>query len=253
MTKQRGVLFDLGGTLLEYVPDDESWQQMEARGSAALHRLLADHGCGVQAEVFHQALFERILEAWERGRGGLGSASLHELIEIQCRDLGVQAQHGLVGRAVEAYCESAGSAVRAYPGAAEVLAHLKGRGLKVGLISNTLWDAAHHRRDLERFGLLPYFDDLVFSSECGYWKPNAWIFSLALERLRLEPGQAVFIGDRLVDDVGGAVAAGLKGVLRESTRLDTDYERGRELGIEPHGRVRRLSEFPAVLEQMGYL
>ncbi|MBI4493300.1 MAG: HAD family hydrolase [Chloroflexi bacterium] len=251
MSELRGVLFDLGGTLLEYVPVGETWREVEGRGIAALYHLLAEHGHRLEAEAFYRLLIERIFEAWEQAIAGQASPTLATVIEGACLEQGVALADGLLGRAVDAYCASAASVVQPYPGAAEVLALLKASGLKVGLISNTLFTGELHRRDLERFGLLPYFDDLVFSSECGRWKPSLQVFTLALERLGLEPQAAIFVGDRLVDDVGGAQAAGLKAVLRELDRPDTDYERGRQLGLQPHGRVRHLAELPAVLERLA--
>ncbi len=44
-------------------------------------------------------------------------------------------------------------------------------------------------------------------------KPEPAIFSLALESMGLEPGEALMIGDDILSDVGGAQRAGLKGVL----------------------------------------
>lgn len=250
MSGLQAVLFDLGGTLLEYLPDHETWEQLESRGIAALHRLLAEHGWTGEASALRQGMMRRIAEAWERSTSGLASATLGQLIQTHCVELGLELRDGALARAEEVYCASAGSVVRLYPGAVQTLAELKARGLKLGLISNTLWPAERHRADLARFGLLQYFDDLVFSSECGYWKPNRQVFAFALERLGLDPGRAAFVGDRLVDDVGGAQQAGLFGILRELDRVDTDYERGRQLGIRPHATVRHLAELPAALERL---
>lgn len=251
MSELQGVLFDLGGTLLEYVQDHETWDQVEGRGITALYPLLVEHGCQMEAVAFRQLLLDRILAAWQQATGGLATPSLRALVETLAGELGLPLRDGLVARAVGAYCASIVHVARPYPGAAEVLAQLKALGLRLGLVSNTLWEADVHRRDLERFGLLGYFDDLVFSSECGRWKPNAEVFAFALQRLGLQARAAVFVGDRLVDDVGGAQAAGLKGVLRELPREENDYERGGQMGIRPDGRIRHLEELPPLLEQLG--
>src|SRR5205085_12248217 len=107
-------------------------------------------------------------------------------------------------------------------------------------------------RDLERFGLREFFDSraLLFSSEVGVWKPDPRIFREAAERLRLSPELALYVGDRLVDDVGGAQRAGLRAVLREHDQPDNDFARGAELGIVPDGRIRALSELPPLVEAL---
>jgi putative hydrolase of the HAD superfamily len=245
------MFFDLGGTLLEYLPNHQTWDQLEARGVAALYPLLQEHGCEIELENLQKDMFRRIDQAWRRGIDGVSSHTISDVIQAHCDELGLSLLDGSLSRAAELYCQAAASVVEPYPGAAEVLAELKARGLKVGLISNTLWSAETHRRDLERFGLLEYFDDMVFSSEVGHWKPNPQVFNLALERLGLGAESAAFIGDKLVDDVGGALSAGLHGILRELDRPDTDYERGRQMGILPHARVRHLAELPEVIERLN--
>lgn len=48
------------------------------------------------------------------------------------------------------------------------------------------------------------------SSSVGVRKPDARIFELALAKVGVAPAQAVHVGDSLVYDVRGAVAAGVR-------------------------------------------
>ncbi len=87
-------------------------------------------------------------------------------------------------------------------------ADLRGRGLLIGLVSNT-------GRDLEAFvrhhGL--EVDAAVSSGAHGKTKPHPAIFETALERLGVAAATAVMVGDSVEDDVEGARAAGMRGVL----------------------------------------
>jgi putative hydrolase of the HAD superfamily len=89
-----------------------------------------------------------------------------------------------------------------------VLSDLRARGLKLGLVSNTGRDlgafVAHHGLDVDAF---------VSSGVHGKTKPHPTIFLAVLELLDIEPGDAVMIGDSLEDDVEGAKAAGIHGLL----------------------------------------
>lgn len=82
-------------------------------------------------------------------------------------------------------------------------------GMLTGIITNniaefgTTWRALIPVDDL--------FDDVVDSSDVGIRKPDARIFSLACERLGVEPSDAVFIDDH-EGNVAGARAAGLRAV-----------------------------------------
>jgi len=93
-----------------------------------------------------------------------------------------------------------------YPEVPRVLAALRDQGLRLGIVSN--WD---HRLPnlLKRVGLARFFDAVVFSAEIGVEKPDQRIFHQALTELGAEPASALHVGDRRLEDVEGAVAAGL--------------------------------------------
>lgn len=75
----------------------------------------------------------------------------------------------------------------------EYIGELKGRGFKIGLISNiaTNWVRDTLLNSTEQ----KLFDDMVMSFEVGMTKPDPRIFRLACDRLGVEPVQAIFIDD----------------------------------------------------------
>ncbi len=68
---------------------------------------------------------------------------------------------------------------------------------KVGLLSNAWNDLRHVMQ--ERFHFDGLFDDLVISAEVGLAKPDPRIFQLAVERLGVQPSEAVFVDDVLAN------------------------------------------------------
>jgi putative hydrolase of the HAD superfamily len=56
-------------------------------------------------------------------------------------------------------------------------------------------------------------DAAVSSGTHGKTKPHPTIFQAALERLDVEPADAVMVGDSIEDDVEGANAVGMRGLL----------------------------------------
>ena len=91
-----------------------------------------------------------------------------------------------------------------------VLENLRGRGVSLGVISN--FDQRLVPL-LEDCGLASYFDSFTFSSAVGYAKPDRRIFASALSRHGVEPEEALHAGDSEREDILGARAAGMKGVL----------------------------------------
>jgi putative hydrolase of the HAD superfamily len=95
---------------------------------------------------------------------------------------------------------------------------LREAGLKLGLVSNTSRDldafVGHHRLDVDAW---------VSSGVHGKVKPSPSIFKAVLELLGVTPAEAVMIGDSPEDDVAGAEAVGIRGLL-----LDRDAKLGRD-------------------------
>lgn len=113
-----------------------------------------------------------------------------------------------------------------YPEVPATLAALRGRGLRLGVVSN--WDT-RLPDVLDRLGLAPYFDALAYSSEIGAEKPDRRIFEAALRRLGATAAEALHVGDGRLEDVEGAQAVGMHalhltrgrgaGDLRDLSRL----------------------------------
>jgi HAD superfamily hydrolase (TIGR01509 family) len=99
-------------------------------------------------------------------------------------------------------------------------AALKSRGIKVGVLSDTHFDI---RAAFAGHGLTHLVDDFVLSFEHGVQKPDPAIFVLALERMRVRPGETLMVGDRASHD-GAAVEVGMPTLLLP-TLTDASQER----------------------------
>jgi HAD superfamily hydrolase (TIGR01458 family) len=76
-------------------------------------------------------------------------------------------------------------------------------------------------------------------------KPSPSFFELVLEDLGAEPGRAAMVGDDVETDVGGAIHAGLAGVLVRTGKYREDFVR--ESGVEPTATVDSIADVPALL------
>ena len=83
---------------------------------------------------------------------------------------------------------------------------------KVALISN-FTHAPVIYKSLRKMGISEFFNVVVVSEEVGWRKPSAKIFQTALNKLQIEPFNAVYIGDSPIEDIKGAKEAGLKTVF----------------------------------------
>lgn len=95
---------------------------------------------------------------------------------------------------------------RVYDDVRPVLEALAGAGLCLAVISN--FDERLPRL-LERLELAAPFEAIVWSQSAGVEKPHPRIFEVALERLGVAPARALHVGDRVREDVEGALGAGM--------------------------------------------
>jgi putative hydrolase of the HAD superfamily len=118
----------------------------------------------------------------------------------------------LAQRAAARYVRArAGNVFELVPGAVEVLAALRERGCKLGLVTNGF--AATHHEKIERLGLRSLMDAFFLADEVGMVKPDPELFRHACRVLGSEPAHTAMVGDRYARDVVGALDAGLFAVL----------------------------------------
>lgn len=97
-----------------------------------------------------------------------------------------------------------------YQDVAAALTRLRARGLRLVVVSN--WDISLPAV-LRNVGLEGMVDGVVTSAEVGHPKPATEIFTAALALAGCPPERAVHVGDSLTQDIHGALAAGIHGVL----------------------------------------
>jgi putative hydrolase of the HAD superfamily len=101
-----------------------------------------------------------------------------------------------------------------------LLEALRARGLRLAIVSNTAVPGWLLRPTFDRQGLTERVDAIVLSSEVGKRKPHPAIFERALGELEVEPDQALFVGDRLRQDIGGASTLRMRTVQALWSRAD---------------------------------
>jgi putative hydrolase of the HAD superfamily len=91
-------------------------------------------------------------------------------------------------------------------GVVDTLEMLAAHGLSLAVVAN--WDYGVHEH-LRHAGISERFATVVCSAEVGAPKPDPRPFLVALERLGVEPGRAIHVGDHAPHDEVGARAAGM--------------------------------------------
>lgn len=89
-----------------------------------------------------------------------------------------------------------------------LLKELRAKGIKTGVITNGPSVLQHTK--LDNSGLLPYCDIAVVSGDINIHKPDAAIFIYTADKLGLKTEECLYVGDHPVNDIEGALGAGMK-------------------------------------------
>jgi len=168
-----------------------------------------------RADELSHALYEQEIEAWQRAEQHHRSGTLDDLM----RAAGVEVSGAGHESAMRAYLDAWTPHTHIDPEAPPLLQALREMGIRVGVLSNTLWPREHHEAVLARDGILDLLDGAVYSSEIPYTKPHPEAFHAAMKSVGVvDPVRVVFVGDRLFDDVSGAKGRGHAGRARATQR-----------------------------------
>jgi putative hydrolase of the HAD superfamily len=199
VSEVRAVLLDALGTLVELQPP-----------APRLQRLLRESGFEVTEEHAAAGFAAEIAYYLDHHLEGSDPERLERLRDRCAEELrraidipGLD--HATARRAMLGSLE-----FTAYSDVLPALGELRARGLRLVVASN--WDCSLPAW-LAPAGILELVDGVVTSAEVGAAKPSPRVFERALAVAGAEPGEALHVGDKVDNDVDGAAAAGVRGVL----------------------------------------
>jgi len=207
----KAIIFDLDDTLYDYEQINEKAIQE-----------LCDYTCkqfGISASLFWEAF------DWGRNitKQCLGDTGASHNRLLYCQKILEYIGQNPVCSALDMYEVYWGymlDHMMLRDGAAELLEFCKENAIKVGICTDLTAHIQH--RKIKKLGLAPWIHALVTSEEAGAEKPAPIMYQLILDKLKVSPEHALFIGDSLKKDVQGAELSGMK-ALWFHPHCDTSY------------------------------
>lgn len=190
------VIFDWGGTLTPWhtIDNAELWRVIFEPHYPDDHR--------DRAAAAHEA--ERAL--WELARTEYRSATIFGVLD----SAGIEPTDELIATYLREWEPHTFTDLQGVA----ALTQLHERGIKIGVLSNTMWPRHWHEEVFRRDGVLDLIDGAVYSSEIDWTKPHPQAFLAAMAAVGISDAQrCVFVGDRPWDDIYGAQSVGMRTVL----------------------------------------
>lgn len=204
----KAIIFDLGGVLMTDVPLKQIAEDLAKQSS-------------LSAQEIHAHLYPT--EHWNL-------LTLGKITEDEYWDNFLQASKINVDK--NYLKDKVRSSLHPLGHSARIVKLLKNR-YKLGILSNHAKEWSEYMK--QKFDLFKSFDQIIFSCDVGYRKPDPKIYEIALEKLRCDPGECIFIDDKK-RNTDAAEKLGIKGIVfEESSKLVEDLSR---LGVKIESKQR---------------
>ena len=240
----RGVIFDLGSTLLSHEYNNR-WPLLRPRLITGLIRDLHAQGLQFDDNAFANTFTRNIVDFDGQRQTHFKEITSEYVLRATFADLNISPDGFDVPRALAAYFGPSEALWKPMPRVYETLDMLRARGLRLAIVSNAA-DDANVQRLIDNHALRYYFDPIVVSAAAGIRKPNPRIFDFVLNAWKFAPAEVVMIGDTLGADVLGAKNAGLKSVW-VTMQADTPDNAAHRETIVPDATATSLAELPDLL------
>lgn len=227
---RRAVIFDLFGTLVE------------AMAYRAYEAML------VEMAAILGAPHAKFVERWEatlpqRFAGGFDTIQSN-LAHI-CAGLGLARDAATLDAAFAARRRVTSPLLKTpRPEAIPALAALRTRGLRIGLLTDCTPEVPEYWAESP---LAAHVDAPVFSSTARMTKPDPRIYALACDRLRVAPGECLYVGDGGSRELTGAAAAGMTAVLLRTTPREDALLHRSEARTWTGSAIDSLAEVPGLI------
>lgn len=186
------IVFDLGGTLMQYTGMPHSWVDFYHEGLSAV---IQKSGCRISPEAVEESF--RMLKEFNprihyREKEYPAEYIFTKVLEAWHVNLPVQS-------CIEAFWGGLGLKAEIYPETLEVLQELKEKGYAIAALTDlpSAMPDEIFRRDIS--GLLEYFDCYVSSAVAGHRKPDCRGLQMIAETFAIPVTELLFVGDEEKD------------------------------------------------------
>lgn len=245
----RAIAFDVNGTLVEILTEDDMEQIFRAAGHFLTYQGINLRRHQVQDLYFQYMKQQR--KASPQSHPEFDAVGIwRRIIEEHASDF----TRRLPGRKLaempvflaEMSRGISRRRLRLYPHVRSVLRTLQAR-YPLALVTDA--QSVHAHGELHQVGLLGFFDPIIVSGDHGFRKPDRRLFQFALDGIGVPAHQTLYVGNNMYRDVYGAHQAGLQTVLFDGDH--SNFGRSEHLGCEPDFTITDHRELLGILGVSG--
>lgn len=224
----KGIVFDVNGTLTDIQTNE--WHDDVYR---VISNLLSYQGMAIEPANLKDMYFRTIEEQLKLSNqhhpefdvSGVFRTIIEHYATDFTRTLSAAKIEQLPMILAELHRSASRFRLQLYPGVADTICQLHTR---YALAAVSDGQSAYAIAELNAVKLSGYFDPVIVSGDFGYRKPDQRLFATALNAMKLDPLEVVYVGNDMYRDVHGAQKLGMKTVFFKSNQGTQDID-----GVKP--------------------
>lgn len=228
----KGILFDLYGTLID-IETDESMEEIYR----AIAHYLTYHGVYLHRWEVRGRYYQIMNQQKEVSREGHPEIDVEAIWNEFLMREGIKSSFDRAQQAkviAHIYRGISRNRLQLYPGVKRILNKLQ-KKYRLALISDA--QSCYALPEIRAVGLENYFESIVISSHYGFRKPDSRLFQKALDNMKLEPTEVIWVGNDMFRDIYGAQALGIKNIFIDSNQGAKSYK-----DVSPDYRVQQFED-----------
>ena len=207
----KGIIFDLGGTLVQFTGNQETVIREGAEAMAGWY--LKKKHIKLHEEALIEAFIDERTAALDASRQTQTTVLAGQCLQQALTKIDAPKQaFALIEAAIKVYFEPEESAWKPFSDTIDALKTLQAKHYRLGLYSNAT-DDLFVQRLVNQCYLRPYLSPTFSSAAWGWCKPRPEPFLLIADRWQLTPQEIVMVGDTVDADILGAQNVGMPSIL----------------------------------------
>jgi len=207
----KGILFDLYGTLID-IETDESLEEIYR----AIAHYLTYHGIYLHRGEVRNRYWEILRQQKEESKEEYSEIDVEAIWNTFLKNEGLEplpSRQNLAVTLAQLFRGISRTRLRLYPEVKRILDELR-PGYLLGIISDA--QPCYALPEIRAARLEGYFDPVIISAPRGYRKPDPRLWGEALQIMKLNPSQAVYVGNDMYRDIFGAQRVGIRTIFVDS-------------------------------------
>jgi len=215
----KGLLFDLYGTLID-IETDESLEEIYR----AIAHYLTYHGIYLHRGEVRNRYWEILRQQKEESKEEYSEIDVEAIWNTFLKNEGLEplpSRQNLAVTLAQLFRGISRTRLRLYPEVKRILDELR-PGYLLGIISDA--QPCYALPEIRAARLEGYFDPVIISAPRGYRKPDPRLWGEALQIMKLNPSQAVYVGNDMYRDIFGAQRVGIRTIFVDSNQGAKSYQ-----------------------------